>query len=138
MSALPLSLWEIMASADGTPIIALIDDDDAVRESMRLLLEAFGYTIRDHSSAESFLASNLDTVDCLLVDQHMPAMTGVELLEHLHRNHASIPSLVVTGRPDQSVAARLSRIGIRMVSKPVPEEVLIAFIEEVCRPAKQQ
>jgi FixJ family two-component response regulator len=116
------------------PAIVIIDDDDAVRESTRMLLEACGYAVRDHASAESFLASDSGDIDLLLVDQHMPGMVGIDLLEMLHAKPQPTPALMVSGRSDHVIEARLARIGVKLLKKPVVDDQLLRLIEEVRRP----
>lgn len=117
--------------------IIIIDDDEAVRDSTRMLLEGCGYVVRDHASAESFLVSDSGEANCLLVDQHMPGMTGVELLELLHVRSDPPPALIVTGRSDRAIEARLADIGVKLLCKPVVDDLLIDSIEEACRTSKR-
>lgn len=113
-------------------IIIVIDDDDAVRDSTRILLEASGFVVRDHASAESFLASRCEGAFLLLVDHHMPGMTGAELLEMLHAKLGKVPALMLTGRDDPTIEARCSRIGVKLVRKPIAEDHLLGSIQETC------
>jgi Response regulator len=111
-------------------MVDIIDDDDAVRDSTRALLESYGYEVRDHASAEIFLRASENASDCLLVDQHMPGMTGLDLLEHLHAAGNRVPALMMTGRSDPSLEPRAARIGVKLLHKPVPEDLLVQWIEE--------
>jgi FixJ family two-component response regulator len=111
-------------------MIDIIDDDDAVRDSTRALLESYGYEVRDHASAELFLRDNESKPDCLLVDQHMPGMTGLDLLEHLRSRGDQTPALMMTGRSDPSLEPRASRIGVKLLHKPVPEDQIVHWIEQ--------
>ena len=89
--------------------IAIIDDDDAMRDSTRALLECNDYVVREHPSAEDFLSQPRDDVDCVLVDHHMPGMTGLDLFERLRADGDLIPALVLTGRADLSMEPRAGR-----------------------------
>lgn len=111
-------------------MVDIIDDDDAVRDSTRALLESYGYHVRDHASAEHYLRDTDSKPDCLLVDQHMPGMTGLDLLEHLHAKGDKTPALMMTGRSDPSLEPRAARIGVKLLHKPVPEEQLVSWIEQ--------
>ncbi|GAA0528071.1 FixJ family two-component response regulator [Rhizomicrobium palustre] len=122
-----------IASHAAAPLIVIIDDDNAVRESMRLLLEASGYTVRDHASAESFLAYGAGEASLLLVDHNMTGMTGADLLELLHAKHDPVPAVIITGRADRAVEERCRRIGVKLLRKPVAEDILLASIEEAHR-----
>ena len=113
-----------------TIMVDIIDDDDAVRDSTRALLESYGYEVRDHASAEHFLKDAKSKPDCLLVDQHMPGMTGLDLLEHLRAQGDTTPALMMTGRSDPTLEPRAARIGVKLLHKPVPEDQLVLWIEQ--------
>ena len=111
-------------------MVDIIDDDDAVRDSTRALLESYGYEVRDYASAEHFLQDPDAKPDCLLVDQHMPGMTGLDLLEHLRAHGDKTPALMMTGRSDPTLEPRAARIGVKLLHKPVPEDQLVLWIEQ--------
>ena len=111
-------------------MVDIIDDDDAVRDSTRALLESYGYVVRDYSSAEEFLQEKKPKPDCLLVDQHMPGMTGLDLLEHLRAKGDNTPALMMTGRTDPTLEPRAARIGVKLLHKPVSEDQLVLWIEQ--------
>ena len=111
-------------------MIVIIDDDDAVRDSMRALLESYGYEVRDHASAEAFLSHSEKDIGCLLTDHHMPGMTGIDLLEHLRAIGDQRPALIITGRAEPVVKSRADRIGVKVLQKPVKEEELVRSIEQ--------
>lgn len=113
--------------------IAVIDDDDAVRESTRALLECNDYSVREHPSAENFISQPRDGVDCLLVDHHLPGMTGLELLEQLRADGDQTPALMMTGLPDRSMVPRAKRIGVKLLHKPISEKRLVLSIERARR-----
>ena len=100
-----------------TPVIDIIDDDEAVRDSTHALLESYGYEVREHPSAEAFLDHSGQEPVCLLVDHHLPGMTGVELLEHLRAKGVQTPALVVTSRRDPAIVPRV----VHELRVPVPQ-----------------
>lgn len=107
--------------------VYVVDDDDAVRDSMRALLESCGLRVRDYSSAQAFLDdSGKPARGCLLLDLHMPGMSGVELLENLQNQDLLLPVIVLTGRSDPAVKARVLRAGaVALLDKPVDETMLM-------------
>jgi two-component system, LuxR family, response regulator FixJ len=111
-------------------MLDIIDDDEAVRESTKALLESHGYDVRSHPSAEHFLEAGGPKADCLLVDYHMPGMTGLDLIEHLRAQGDNTPAVILTARGDAALSARLARIGIAVLHKPVAESVLVGWIAQ--------
>jgi FixJ family two-component response regulator len=117
--------------------ISIVDDDDPVRDSMRLLLETLGYSVREYASADALLHDpGARDCSCLILDLHMPGMTGIELLEQLRAEGFGAPALLVTGRRDASLDQRLSRAAIlTTLQKPVSEDVLIEWVTRACAAA---
>src|SRR5882724_11127859 len=109
------------------PFVSVVDDDKFNRASMRRLVASLGYTVEDFASATDFLASpRLAETACLIADIHMPAMTGLELYRHLIDVGHAIPTILVTGRPDDGEKARALSDGIVCyLSKPISEERLV-------------
>lgn len=120
--------------ADGRGI-ALVDDDAAVRDSMRFLLEIAGHSIQDYASAGEFLdRCDLKRLAGLILDHHMPAMTGLELAAHLRQQGHQFPILLITGSPSPAIVARAAELGIeRVLEKPPSEDELIGFVEGLLR-----
>ena len=112
-------------------MIAIVDDDDAVRDSLKALLESLGFEVKDFNSAREFLAERkVDASGCLLLDLHMPVMSGIDLLEHMRDNGPQLPTIVITGRSDGFLKERALRSGARaFIDKPVADDVLIAAID---------
>lgn len=113
--------------------IAIIDDDTAVLGSLQVLLEVIGYPVQTFASAEEFLKAELRHFAGLILDHHMPQMTGLELAERLRADGAAIPILLVTGSPSPTVVTRAAKLGIeRVLEKPPLEEDLLDFINSKC------
>ena len=101
-------------------MIFIIDDDGGARDSLRLLLECDGFEAREFSSCEAFLdAGGAADGDCLILDVHMPGMSGVELLETMRRGDSTLPVIVISGRMDAAIRKRALAAGaLAVVEKP--------------------
>ena len=107
-------------------LVAIVEDDRFFRESMRRLMRSLGYTVEDFASAADFLASpRLADTACLIADVQMPAMTGIELYRHLIDAGRAIPTILVTGYPNDVDRVRVLNDGVVCyLRKPVDEEDL--------------
>ena len=112
------------------PQISVVDDDESMREAIRGLMRSLGYTAQAFRSAEEFLSSRqVPHTSCLIADVQMPGMTGLELHRHLVASGNTIPTILITAYPDDSVRERA--LGDRVVgylSKPFDENDLLACI----------
>ncbi len=112
-----------------TRLAALVDDDPAVLDSLKFLLEVLGCQVATYNSALAFLASRAADAACLIVDHHMPGMTGLELAQKLRDDGVSIPVLLITGSPSPAIVARAAQLGVEAVLEKPPEEAdLLRFI----------
>ena len=117
--------------------IAVVDDDESVRESLPDLLRELGYDAQAFSSAEEFLHSGcLEKTDCLILDIAMPGVSGPELQRELTRRGEKVPIVFITAQGDKSVRAALRRKGaVEVLFKPYSEQDLGAALElALCRP----
>jgi FixJ family two-component response regulator len=95
------------------PLIAIVEDNEFFRGSMRRLMRSLGYPVEAFPSAADFLASRrLDNTACLIADIQMPGMTGVELYARLIETGQKIPTILVTAYPDEATRARTLKDGI--------------------------
>ncbi len=108
-------------------LLAVIDDDESVRESLPDLLKEFGYAVRAFSSAEEFLASDdVGETKCLILDIVMPGMSGPDLQMELRRRGSEIPIIYVTARTDETIRQLLiDRGAIECLFKPFSEAALM-------------
>ena len=122
------------------PFVSVIDDDKFSRASMRRLVTSLGYTVQDFASAADFLASpRLAETACLIADVHMPTMTGVELYRHLVDVGHAIPTILVTGRPDDGERARALSDGVVCyLGKPINEERLVRCLHSALQSGEPQ
>jgi FixJ family two-component response regulator len=107
-------------------LVSVVEDDRFFRESMKRLLRSLGYAVEAFPSAADFLASpQLTGTTCLITDVHMPVMTGIELHRHLIKAGRAIPTILVTGYPnDVEQASALSDGVVCYLRKPVDEGYL--------------
>ena len=105
----------------------VVDDDDAVRDSVGILLETHGLHVRDFASGGEFLKSDVHkTMCCLVIDYHMPGMTGIEVAEELRRLGRFRPTILITGLSDEAIIQNALSAGIMAIlEKPPPDDVLI-------------
>lgn len=110
--------------------VFIVDDDEAVRDSLRWLLEANGYRVRDYASAEAFLeAYDPSVVGVLIVDVRMPGMSGLELQEVLIARKAPLPIVFITGHGDVPMAVSTIKKGaVDFLEKPFNEADLRAIV----------
>lgn len=109
--------------------VAVVDDDPGVLDSLRFLLEIGGYAVATYASAAAFLADRDVAPACLILDQHMPHMTGLELAARLRSEGASIPVLLITGSPSPAIVDRAAALGIeKVLEKPPSEDDLLRFV----------
>ena len=118
--------------------ISIVDDDQSFRDSMRRLLKSLDYSVAVFPSAAEFLASpKLNATDCLVADVQMPAMTGVELYEHLIETGHAIPTILVTAYPNDGVRERMLTLGIECyLPKPLIEAELIDCLRSAVEHSK--
>ena len=120
--------------------ISVVDDDESFRDSMRRLLKSLNYIVAVFPSAAEFLASpKLADTACLVADVQMPAMTGVELFEHLIETGHPIPTILVTAYPNDGVRERMLNLGVECyLPKPLVEGVLIDCVRSAVARGKTQ
>ncbi len=114
--------------------IIIIDDDDAVRDSMYAFLDCMGFDVRAFNSAKQFLRTeNYDPVCCFIVDVHMPEMTGVDFLEFIHKTHPHLPVILVSGNISMSIRNRAEQAGaLAILEKPFEQSKLSETLKTVC------
>lgn len=112
------------------PAVFVVDDDEPVRDSTRALLESHNIEVFTYASAGDFLAAAaFRDGDCLLLDNHMPGMTGMDLVDALRARDACLPVIMFTGRGDGTLKARALRAGVLAVlDKPVNEDHLLQAV----------
>ena len=112
-------------------VVHIIDDDEAVRQSLAFLLSSAGLAVRLYDSAAAFLGGLSDTQGgCLITDVRMPGMTGLELLHELKAKACGLPAIVITGHGDVPLAVEAMKAGaIDFIEKPFDQEALLSAVE---------
>ena len=119
-----------MAEIDG-PIVHIIDDDAAVRESLEALLTVLGYSVETYGSAEAYLERSEVSDGCVLLDVHMPGMNGLDLLRELARRRRRSPVLILTASRDERLRDHALELGaVAFLTKPVTQARLLAALRE--------
>ncbi len=119
--------------------VYVVDDDEAVRDSLQWLLEGKEYRVRCFESAEAFLA-RLDPreVACLIADIRMDGMSGMELQDRLIERHSALPIVFITGHGDVPMAVETMKKGaLDFIQKPFNEEHLLPLIERMLDKARE-
>ena len=118
--------------------VYVVDDDEAVRDSLQWLLEGKGYRVRCFDSAESFLSRyDAREVACLIVDIRMGGMTGLELQNRLLESHSPLPVVFITGHGDVPMAVDTMKKGaMDFIQKPFKEDQLVGLVERMLDHAK--
>jgi two-component system, chemotaxis family, CheB/CheR fusion protein len=120
------------------PTIFVVDDEGALREAMRELLEQEGWAVEAYASGQAFLeAHHPGREGCLVVDARMPGMSGLELLERLKAVSGAPPAIMITGHADVRLAVRAIRAGaMAFLEKPVKYDELVVNIERALQLAR--
>jgi FixJ family two-component response regulator len=118
------------------PVVAIIDDDESVREGTMDLFKSMGFTAVAFSCAADFLRSNrLYDTSCLIVDVQLPGMTGLELYNRLVGSGSVIPTILITAYPDEGDRARALQHGIICyLAKPFNYNDLLACVHLALEP----
>ena len=113
-------------------IVIVIDDDLAVRNSLKFSLEIEGLTVHSYATgAELLSVGDLALCNCLVVDQNMPGMNGLELITLLRARHVAAPAILITSHPSPSLRERAYKAGVPIVEKPLLGNALLHKIRDV-------
>ncbi len=116
-------MWE----GDGT--VAVVDDDPAVLDSLKFLLEVAGHSIATYDDGKTFLEDEKARPSCMILDHHMPGMSGLQLAAKLRADGWGLPILLVTGMPSPAISAEADRLGLAgVLEKPPYEEDILKFV----------
>jgi len=131
-------LASIAMFGDSSPLpggdrpIAIVEDDPGVLESLSFMLQTAGYEVATYNGAATFLRDDQGQALGLIIDQHMPQMTGLELAQELRTRGDARPILLITAAPSPSIHALANELGIeRVLEKPLADADLFEFIENL-------
>jgi two-component system, LuxR family, response regulator FixJ len=121
------------------PDVHVIDDDEAVRESIDFLLRSAGLSVRTYDSATSFLdAASKIAAGCIITDIRMPGLSGIDLLRRLQEMQIALPVIVITGHGDVPLAVEAMKGGaVDFLEKPFDDDVLLASVRAALNRSEQ-
>ncbi|WP_159587484.1 response regulator [Chelativorans xinjiangense] len=129
----PLCAEDITEIGALKPTILVIEDDKAVRDSLRMVLELYGYEVDEYSSGEELLAHGVQNDGaCVILDVNLPGANGLNVLEKLRAMDNPVPAIVVSGRATEEVHAQAKRLNaLAFFDKPIDIDALIAVLGSI-------
>lgn len=123
---------------DNDAIVYVVDDDDAVRDSLSMLLRTVGLPSRTYASAAAFLeAYDPEKIGCLVADIRMPGLSGLELQQELVERHEDLPIIFITGHGDVPMAVNAMKSGaVDFIQKPFRDQELLDRIHQALQQAR--
>jgi len=120
------------------PLVHVVDDEPAIRESLAMLLRSVGLQSRAYGSAQEFLESwRAGGAECLVCDVRMPGMSGLELQEALKARNSQVPVVLITGHGDVAMAVRAMKAGASdFIEKPFNDQVLLDAVNRALARAR--
>ena len=115
-----------------TPVVFVVDDDPAMRDSLRWLIESTGLRVETYADAQTFLrAIRPDVPGCLVLDVRIPGMSGLDLQAELARRGIGLPTIIVTGHAEVAMAVRAVKAGaIDFIEKPFSDQLLLDRVRQ--------
>jgi two-component system response regulator FixJ len=113
--------------------VFVVDDDEAVRDSIKVLLEGHGFEVEDFASTATFTKGyRKPSRGCLILDQHLPLMTGIDFVRSAAGRELGIPVILITGQGDPTLEQRARDAGVASyLQKPIGQKVLLDTVERV-------
>jgi two-component system, LuxR family, response regulator FixJ len=122
-----------LQSIDGMLTVVVVDDDPAVCGSLKFSLELEGFRVRAYGGAAELLdGGDLMDCDCFVIDQRMPGMNGLELIDKLRDLNVATPAILLVSHPNAAVSARAAKAKLPIVEKPLIGNALVDKIREAC------
>jgi len=119
-------------------VVIVVDDDPAVGNSLKFSLEIEGFVVRLYASGADLLYDrNRPECSCLVIDQKMPGIAGLDLIFKLREQHVRTPAILITSHPNRELARRAAGANVPIVEKPLLGNALIDRIRDACAPPSQ-
>jgi two-component system, LuxR family, response regulator FixJ len=133
---------EVMPQLNSTgsvrPLVAVVDDDQAVCNSLKFSLELEGFAVCVYLSGAEFLAAGaFPDCKCFVIDQRMPGMSGMELILELRGRDVSTPAILIISQPNRALSALAAKADVPIIEKPLLNNALVDKIREVCASAPE-
>jgi FixJ family two-component response regulator len=120
-------------------VVGVVDDDPAVRNSLKFSLEIDGFAVGVYASADEVLQDrDLSRFRCLVIDQHMPGMNGLDLVVKLRKKQVAVPVGLITNHPPKALVVRAEGAGVPIVEKPLLGNALQEKIRELIGPEPRE
>jgi len=118
-------------------VIVVVDDDPAVCNSLKFSLEIEGFSVRLYESGAELLSERkLPDCSCLVVDENMPGIAGLDLIAKLRDRNIAAPAILITGHPNAMLTRRAARINVPIVEKPLLNDTLLDLVRNACETGK--
>jgi two-component system response regulator FixJ len=115
--------------ATAKPVVLVVDDDPAVRNSLKFALEIEGFSVRLYpTGAELLDEKDMPESGCLVADYHLPGMNGLDLLAKLRERNIRLPAILITTHPSATIRDRAALAGVRLIEKPLLSDTLFQGI----------
>jgi len=111
------------------PVVCVVDDDAAVRRALEFALDLEGFAVETYDSGEALLLRDLpEPPACLVLDERLPGVSGLDTLRQLRARHVELPAILVTSHPKPAFREAAAAEGVPILEKPLLGETLIAAI----------
>jgi two-component system, LuxR family, response regulator FixJ len=110
-------------------VVLVIDDDPAVRNSLKFALEIEGFSVRVYATGTALLEErDMPKSGCVVADYNLPGMNGLDLLQLLRERDVKLPAILITSHPTLAVRSRATSAGVRLIEKPLLNDTLFQCI----------
>jgi len=113
-------------------VIAIVDDNKVIRDSLAALLQSAGHTVKTFASGQEFLTTDFSIFECAIMDMLMPGQSGMEVLKHVVSSKFTLPIIMITGYGDIPLAVKALRAGaVDFIEKPFADQLILASVQRV-------